>query len=121
MRKEYSPMTASRRALGLLALAVCVAGLCIGGAAAATRGGAVDVSVVASGLLNPRGMTFDFFGNLYVSEGGSGGPAQTFDPKLCDQVPGAGPYTGGFTSRITRIDRFGHQKTLVDHLPSSAT
>jgi hypothetical protein len=67
-------------------------------------------------------MTFDFFGNLYVSEGGSGGPAQTYYPKvLCDQVPGAGPYTGGFTSRISRIDRFGHRQTLVDGLPSSAT
>ena len=116
-------MTGSRRVLGLLALVVVgVAVVFAGAAAAAPRGGGVSVSTVASGLLNPRGMTFDFFGNLYVAEGGSGGKAQTHDPvELCDQVPGAGPYSGGFTSRISRIDRFGHRQTLVDGLPSSAT
>ena len=114
-------MTGSRRALGLLALAVGLSLMFVSAAAAAPRGGGVSVSTVASGLLNPRGMTFDFFGNLYLAEGGSGGPAQTNDPQLCDQVPGAGPYTGGFTSRISRIDRFGHRHTIVDNLPSSAT
>jgi hypothetical protein len=101
---------------------VGLAAFLAGSPAAATRGaGGVGVSTVASGLLNPRGMTFDFLGNLYVSEGGAGGPYQTYDPELCTQVPGAGPYTGGFTSRISRIDRLGHRTTLVDDLPSSAT
>jgi hypothetical protein len=66
-------------------------------------------------------MTFDAVGNLYVAEGGAGGDAQTYDPPLCTQVPGAGPYTGGFTSRISRIDRLGHRTTVVDGLPSSET
>jgi hypothetical protein len=110
------------RVLVLLAVAASVAAA-FAGASAAAPGDGVKVTPVASGLLNPRGMDFDFFGNLYVAEGGSGGPLSTKDlvPAPCDQVPGAGPYTGGFTSRISRIDRFGQRKTLVDGLPSSAT
>jgi hypothetical protein len=100
----------------MLGVVVGVA-LALAGTAAA---GSVKTTVVASGLLNPRGLTFDFLGNLYVAEGGSGGP-RTTTSKQCDQVPGAGPYSGGFTSRISRIDRFGHRTTVVDGLPSSAT
>jgi hypothetical protein len=114
-------MTVSRRLFALFALALGAAAVFAGSSAAAPGANGVSVSTVASGLLNPRGMTFDFLGNLYVSEGGSGGPEQTYNPLLCTQVPGAGPYTGGFTSRISRIDRFGHRTTLVDGLPSSAT
>src|SRR5580765_6417561 len=79
-------MTGSRRALGLLAVAAAVAVLFAGAAVAAPRGGGVSVSTVASGLLNPRGMTFDFFGNLYVAEGGSGGSLSTEDlvPPPCE-------------------------------------
>ena len=111
----------SRRAVGLFVVTVCAALVLVSASAAAPAG--VPVSPVASGLLNPRGMTFDFFGNLYVAEGGSGGSASTTDqdPKTCPQVPGAGPYKGGFTSRISRVDRFGHRMTLVDDLPSSQT
>jgi hypothetical protein len=120
--KEAELMRRSRRLSGLFVMALAAAAVFAGGSTAGPRdAGGVGVSTVVSGLLNPRGMTFDLLGNLYVAEGGSGGPAQTFDPLLCPQVPGAGPYTGGFTSRISRIDRFGHRTTLVDNLPSSAT
>jgi len=80
-----------------------------------------NVTVFASGLNNPRGLTFGPDGNLYVAEGGLGGSATTTSAQ-CDQVPGpVGPYSGGFTSRISRIDSAGSRTTVVGGLPSSQT
>jgi hypothetical protein len=57
---------------------------------------------------------------LYVAEGGTGGTLSTYG--LCDQVvTPIGPYTGGFTSRISKIDRKGVRTTVADNLPSSQT
>jgi hypothetical protein len=79
-----------------------------------------NVSVFASGLNNPRGLKFGPDGSLYVAEGGLGGPSSTVG--VCDQVPGAiGPYTGGYTARISRIDSAGNRYTVVDGLPSTQT
>src|SRR6185436_4712448 len=51
------------------------------------------VTTFASGLNNPRGLTFGPDGNLYVAEGGIGGTNST--DGQCDQViPPVGPYTG---------------------------
>jgi hypothetical protein len=78
------------------------------------------VSVVASGLDNPRGLTFGPDGFLYVAEGGTGGNTSTIGQ--CPQVPGIGPYTGSTTgSRISRISLAGQRTTVVDGLPSSST
>lgn len=80
------------------------------------------VSVVATGFNNPRGLTFDADGNLYVAEGGRGG-SNTTTSAQCQQVPApVGPYSGRPTGgRISKIDKNGLVTTVVDTLPSSQT
>jgi sugar lactone lactonase YvrE len=80
-----------------------------------------SMTVFATGLTNPRGLTFGPDGYLYVAEGG---PATNSLSTIgqCDQVPDAGPYTGGFNSRILKISPDGSQSTVVaQNLPSSQT
>ena len=87
------------------------------------RGQAVTlptVTVVASGLNNPRGLVFGPDGALYVAEGGTGGTASTVGQ--CTQVPKPiGPYTGGFTASISRISFQGTRTVVTSGLPSSQT
>lgn len=78
-----------------------------------------NVTVFAQGLNNPRGLKFGPDGYLYIAEGGTGGNLSTIG--VCDQVPTAGPYTGGFTARISKVAPNGAVSTVVDGLPSSQT
>ena len=78
-----------------------------------------NVTVFAAGLNNPRGLQFGPDGYLYVAEGGTGGTLSTIGQ--CAQVPAAGPYTGGFTSRISKFSPAGARTTVADGLPSSQT
>jgi hypothetical protein len=77
-----------------------------------------NVSVYASGLNGPRGLKFGPDGMLYVAEAGTGGSISTVGK--CDQVPPpVGPYLGGNTARISKVDRFGNVSTVVSGLPST--
>jgi hypothetical protein len=78
------------------------------------------VTVVASGLNNPRGLAFGPGGALYVAEGGTGGTTST--KGQCTQViPPIGPYTGGFTASISKISRHGDRTVVASGLPSDQT
>jgi hypothetical protein len=79
-----------------------------------------NVSVFATGLNNPRGLKFGPDGNLYVAEGGAGGTMSSVGS--CTQVVApVGPYTGGFTARISKITPDGTRTTVADNLPSDQT
>ncbi|WP_159015638.1 ScyD/ScyE family protein [Cognatiluteimonas profundi] len=82
---------------------------------------AVTVSVLATGLYNPRGLKFGPDGYLYVAEGGKGGTHSTIG-KCAQVIPPIGPYTGSATGgRISRISRTGVRTTVTSQLPSSQT
>jgi hypothetical protein len=77
-----------------------------------------NVHVWVTGLNGPRGLHFGPDGDLYVAEAGTGGTNST--GKACDQViPPIGPYKGGNTSRISKIDHNGNRTTVADGFPST--
>jgi sugar lactone lactonase YvrE len=80
-----------------------------------------NVTVIAEGLNNPRGLEFAADGTIYVAEAGTGGTTSTVGQ--CDQVPAPlGPYTGGDTASISTVDPSSGQVTkLVDNLASTQT
>jgi hypothetical protein len=77
-----------------------------------------NATVYASGLEGPRGLAFGPDGTLYVAEAGLGGTNSTVG--TCTQVPAPiGPYKGGMTARISKVDTKGNVSTVTSGLPSS--
>jgi hypothetical protein len=79
-----------------------------------------SVTTYATGLTNPRGLTFSPDGRLYVAEAGIGG-GQTpgdIDPNCPVNVNIFSPYTAGYTGRVTRVLADGTRETVADNLPS---
>ncbi len=64
-------------------------------------------AVIADGLVNPRNMSYDSEGNLYVAEAGNGGPQTTSDDT---------PF--GSSSQITRVAPDGSKSVVVAGLIS---
>lgn len=82
---------------------------------------AVAPQVIVSGLHFPRGFAFGRDGAIYVAEAGvpEGNETSTVATG-CQQVPAPiGPWTGGFTGRISRVTMRGERTTVVDGLPSA--
>jgi hypothetical protein len=76
---------------------------------------AASLSVIASGLDGPRGLTFAPDGSLYVTEAGTGGTG------ACIPAPGGSELAMcyGATGAVTRIQN-GTQERVVTGLPSLA-
>jgi hypothetical protein len=72
------------------------------------------MQVIASGLDNPRGLTFGPDGALYVAEAGRGGTSE-----IC-HVSGMGNRCYGPTGAVTRITGIGVQSRVLTGLPSIA-
>jgi hypothetical protein len=99
--------------------AVLGAGLALSLALAAPAAAHDDsVKVVASGLDNPRGITFGPGGDLYVAESGKGGSGP------CVSGVGDDPDASvcyGATGAVTRVNPFGGgQERIATGLPSAA-
>ena len=107
-------------AVALAVAAVVMAAFFVPAPARAQARAMPGVTVVASGLNNPRGLAFGPDGALYIAEGGTGGTAST-DGQCAQVLPPIGPYTGGFTASISRISPWGTQTVVASGLPSSQT
>jgi hypothetical protein len=104
-----------RPALLATGAAVLLAALALSATASAATS-----TVFATGLNNPRGLTFGPDGNLYVAEGGLGGTNSTTGQ--CTQVkPVIGPYTGGSSADILRFTPDGARTVVAGGLPSDQT
>jgi len=77
------------------------------------------VNTYATGLTNPRGLTFGPDGKLYVAEAGTGGKlTPTGEPDCPIDINIYSPYTAGYSGRVIRVLRNGRKETVAEKLPS---
>ena len=110
-----------RSRLGVAAVGTAaLIGMCLGGttpagaAAPGGRHGPDEPQVVATGLDNPRQLSFTASGSLLVAEAGEGGTG------TCTTGPDGGDVCFGTTGAVTRITSFGRQSRILTGLPSLA-
>jgi len=109
-----TPRLAGVAAAALVALLLATAPMTPHVASADTPPAATS-QVFASGLLNPRGLTFGPDGFLYVAEAGAAGETEV-EAGLAHLR-----YRMGRTARITRVSPAGEIETVVGNLPSVAS
>lgn len=107
-------MRARRTTLVAVAALTTGAAVAIAPTPVAVAQPAPPFEVVASGLLNPRGLTFGADGTLYVAEAGVGGPGP------CQPGPEGGDVCFGTTGGVTAISP-GVQQRVLDNMPSLAS
>ena len=92
-------------------------GVIVGPAGRSSAGAQASTEVIATGLLNPRGLAFGPEGALYVAEAGRGGSSP------CTVSPENAEVCYGETGAITRIDPLapGNQTRIITGLPSIAS
>jgi hypothetical protein len=88
-----------------------------------------SVSVLASGLHDPRGLALGPSGSLYVAEAGTtegvftlppGPPITDLSRDRCETYWPVAPVVGGYTGRVSRINSRGTVSVVADELPSVA-
>src|SRR5688572_16004546 len=78
-----------------------------------------SVTTYATGLTNPRGLTFGPDGKLFVAEAGTGGALTPAGGAGCPvDINIYSPYTAGYSGRVTRVLADGTKETIADGLPS---
>lgn len=111
----------SRRGTGLFALtSAAVIGLSLVGAGTAVAGGGHagggsppgTTTVIATGLDNPRQLSFTPTGDLLVAEAGRGGAGP------CRPSPEGGNECFGASGAVTKINSQGAQSRIITGLPS---
>lgn len=78
-------------------------------------------NAIASGLSNPRFVSYDADGNLWIAEAGNGGeltlPA---DPNAEEGAPGSEPGSAGLSSQVSMVAADGTQSVAIPSLWSVA-
>lgn len=106
-------MSISRAVRCLIVLTFVCGGLVPGALLAQSASASI---VVASGLTNPRGITWAG-DTMFVAMAGSGGAGQATE--TAPTTDAVGPWTGGPTAAVARIDAQGCAVGVVTGLPSA--
>ena len=105
-------MRRTRRGVRIAAAVGSLAMLMVGTTSLASAQPKPTFEVVASGLDNPRHLTFSASGDLYVAEAGRGGSVS------CAVHPELGEFCLGFTGAVTKVRDDGPDRRVLTKLPS---